>query len=65
MRFSFDDIFFCAVCLSLLLEKCSGDRGGGGGGSVTREAAHNLVLIYKQLDSHNLALEIMLKYLVV
>ena len=45
---------------------CSGNRGGRvGGGSVTREAAHNLVLIYKQSDSHNLALEIMLKYLVV
>ena len=31
--------------------------------NVTREAAHNLVLIYKQSGAKNLALELMLKYL--
>ena len=31
---------------------------------VTREAAHNLVLIYKKSGAHDLALEIMQKYLV-
>lgn len=32
--------------------------------NVTFEAAHNLVLIYKQSDSPNLALDIMMRYLV-
>jgi hypothetical protein len=31
--------------------------------NVTREAAHNLVLIYKQSGAVDLALELMLKYL--
>jgi len=31
--------------------------------NVTREAAHNLVLIYKQSGATDMALELMLKYL--
>ena len=31
--------------------------------NVTREAAHNLVLIYRRSESYDLALEIMNKYL--
>ncbi len=36
---------------------------GHGHLSLTREAAHNLVLIYKRSDAPDFALEVMLKYL--